>query len=357
MSKLTLLGADLGRGHCKLVALVISGGRVEQVKRAKYPTVLGQQSSTAFRGVTKGATLNGTAVTVHHPQLGTRICEVGDDALSHSRATWAARSRYQEKVDLVALLGYGVKKMGLSGEIHLCVGTPAQFYDAQKSEQEALFKGEWAIDGIAVNFSAARAIPQPAGSYFNLVADYKTGKDRLGAELYYKGRIGICDVGEFSTDGGVMNAEDWQGNRVVTMEKGVGNLKEALARYLTEQGYPKRAYEVGGLLERREIVLPRKGKLDLQAVVDEAVLLHGAAIVSEFRSEWPDRVEFDRVIISGGGAFYFGRYLRDAWEPHWETVPEAERQVVIVQENPEWANVEGYTAFLHYVWLRQRSRL
>jgi hypothetical protein len=256
----------------------------------------------------------------------------------------------------VALLAYGVKAMAVSGDVHLCVGTPAQFFDAQKPEQEALFKGQWTVDGIGVNFQAVHAIPQPAGTAWNLVADYKTGQPRAEANTYLTGRVGICDVGEFSTDGGVMKGMEWQANRVVTLEMGVGNLKEALARYLTQLSYPKRPFEVSDLLERRTITLPRRGPVDLAGVVDEAVALHGQSIVNEFRAEWPDRIEYDRVVIAGGGAYYFGRHLRDAWEPHWETVAETERQVVVMEKDAEWSNVEGYVALLHFGH-KQRSRL
>ena len=145
---------------------------------------------------------------------------------------------------------------------------------------------------------------------------------------------GVLDIGEYTTDACVLDRMRYQAARVTTLEVGVGKLKEALAAHLTRTGYPRLPYQVDAALRDRQITLG--GEIhNLDQPIQEAAGHHASTILAEVAAAWPDREEYDRIIICGGGAYYFGALVKQVWGDVAQIVP-----------MPEWANVLGFAAYL-----------
>ena len=321
------VAADLGRGISKIVC---------NNQRVSFQSILGEARKTSFGGIMgEGVTLNGSAVVVEHPRYGTLVREVGKDALGQSDAHWSPRFREQRPEDLIPLLSQGLRELGVFGDTVLCVGTPAQFYDVQRGVAQELFQGKWVVAGSKVNVTQVVVLPQPVGAAWHLAVD-GNGHIRPGGKEVIKGRVGILDIGEYTTDACVLDKMRYQAARVVTLEVGVGKLKEALAVYLTGRGYPVMPHQIDTALRARNVVLGGQ-KVDLESLIKEATALYIRPILTEVAAAWPDREEYDRIIVCGGGAYYFGQLIKNLWG---DTV-----QVVGM---PEWANVLGFAAFLKW---------
>ena len=322
------VGVDIGRALTKAAT---TGS-----KRAMFPSVVGSKSTTSFGGIGDAAfSLNGsTAIVVEHPEFGCVEREVGENALSHSATAWAPRHREQLQQDLVVLLSNGLQELKAFGDLDLCVGTPAQFYDAQKASLEKLFKASWTVNGHQVDVGRVVVLPQPIGTAWHLAVDQQ-GKVRPKAEAFFGKKVGILDIGEYSTDGVVLDNMKNQGNRMVTVEYGCGKVKEAVASFLTDQGYPRLPYQVDDAIKNRELA-----GINLEPVIEDAVADGVRAILSEVAARWDDRPEYSRIVIPGGGAYLFGQRIKQAWDK------------VEIAPLPEWSNVLGYLAFLMFLGRR-----
>lgn len=321
------VGCDIGRALTKAAT---TGSR-----RTMFPSVIGSKSTTTFSGIGDEAfSLNGsTAIVVEHPdpEFGRMEREVGENALSHSATAWAPRHREQMHQDLVILLSKGLQELQAFGDLDLCVGTPAQFYDAQKDSLERLFKVPWVVNGHEVSVSRVVVLPQPIGTAWHLAVDQQ-GRPRREAKAFFGRKVGILDVGEYSTDAVVLDDMSNQGNKMLTVEYGCGKVAEAVAAYLTSQGYPRRAHQVSDAIKDRELA-----GVDLEQVIEAAVSDGVRAILSEVGARWDDRPEYSRIIVTGGGAYLFGGRIKQAWDK------------VEIAPLPEWANVLGYLAFLMFL--------
>lgn len=305
-------------------------------RRVMDLSVIGEKSQTTYGGVLDAeVSLNGTAVRVEHPELGTMVREVGQDALAHSGIHWSPRDRVQTPADQVVLLSHTLRQLNVTGDITLCVGTPAQFYDRDRGGLRELFTREWWVNSQRVNVVATYVMPQPAGAAWHM-AVHQTGMAKDPGIL--EGKVGILDIGEYSTDGGVLFGMKWQGARVVTREVGVSGLKRAVADHLASLGYPKLPYEVDQALRQQGILLEGVW-VDLGAVIDGAVELSANTILNEFGAAWRDRPEYDTVIVEGGGAHYFGPRIQSEWH---------NAKFDLGVPGPEWWNVLGFYAALQF---------
>lgn len=324
---ISLVASDLGRGISKIVC---------NNKRASFQSILGEPRKTAFGGIMgEGVTLNGSATVVAHPRYGTLVREVGEVVLGQSDAHWSPRSREQRPEDLISLLSHGLRELGTYGDIALCVGVPAQLYDVQRPIMQEVFKGEWEVAGNRVNVTQVEVLPQPVGAAWHLAVD-GNGKVRPNGAQVIKGRIGVLDIGEYTTDACVLDGMRYQAARVATIEVGVGKLKEAVAEFLTTNGYPRLPYQVERALRLRGVTLDGES-MSLDRPIQDAAALHARTILTEVAAAWPDRREYDRIIICGGGAYYFGQHVKQVWG-----------DMVQVVAMPEWANVLGFAAFLKW---------
>jgi len=298
-----------------------------------FDSIIGARSTTTFTGIAdKAFSLNGsTSVVVEHPRFGELEYEVGENALAHSATTWAPRHREQLEQDVLVLLSYGLRELQVFGSLDLCIGTPAAFYDAQKGVLEDLFTQAWFVDGHEVIVSSAIVLPQPVGTAWGLAVDI-VGKPRPGAKAFFGKKVGILDVGEYSTDAIVLDNMRYQANRVVTIEYGCGKVAEVVAAYLTSQGYPRLPHQVGQAILDRELA-----GIDLEDVIEEAVSDGIRAILSEVGARWDDMPEYSRIVVTGGGAYLFGQRIKQVWNK------------VEIAALPEWANVQGYLAFLMFL--------
>lgn len=323
----SFVAADIGRGISKFVS---------NNQRVAFQSILGEPRKTSFTGIMgEGVTLNGSAVVVEHPSYGTLVREVGEAALGQSDAHWSPRSREQQPEDLILLLSQGLRELGVFGDIILCVGTPAQLYDVQRSTLQDIFKGEWSVAGNRVDIVQVEVLPQPVGAAWHLAVD-GNGHVRPDGASVIKSRIGVLDIGEYTTDACVLDRMRYQAARVATIEVGVGKLKEAVAEHLTRSGYPRLPYQVESALRNRQVYLDGV-VFNMDQPIEDAASYHARTILTEVSAAWPDRQEYDRIIVCGGGAYYFGQHVKHLWG---ETV-----QVVSL---PEWANVLGFSAFLKW---------
>lgn len=318
---------DIGRGWVKFMG---PAGNL-----SRFPTVIGSPRSEGFKGIMgRSVALAGMTLTIEHPRFGLLQREVGENALKHSESHWSPRFRRQDEDDLVVLLSEALSRLDIYGEIALVVGVPAAFYDDQSETAWELFsKNEWKVNGQPVVVKQVRCLPQPMGAAYHMAVN-ADGTIREGIEAIAVGTLAVLDVGVYSTDGGVLKALEYQAG-AFTIEVGMGKVAQAVARYLTKMGHPQLPHELDAVVQAREIRLDNEMH-NLGSVINEVVAFGAKTILYEADALWPGRVNFDRVVIAGGGAYSFGSYIKEAW-------PNAR-----VIDEPEWANVRGYRAFRNW---------
>jgi len=264
--------------------------------------------------------------------------QVGRAALFQSEAKWAPRVRQRSDEDVILLVAAALIRLGVKNgdTIGLVVGLPVAHYDVkEKARLQDLLCRFWEVNSVGFRVSQVAVMPQPAGTVFSQ-AFTPSGEVRDISVL--RSMVGVIDWGHGTTDGLIFNQGRYVEKAAITVPRGVGNVLEAVARYLSDEYRMDVApFELSQELQQGFAIVQGL-HVDLKPVIARAVEIEARAILEPFRERWQHVLGLERVFISGGGSHLF-------FEASKRAFPQAERVA-----SPIFANAAGFRAWAHFAW-------
>jgi plasmid segregation protein ParM len=331
-----IVGVDIGYGYTKAV-----GDEREVV----FPSVVGKAERIRYENDLYHEVVPGDAHGIALiTEEGDRF--VGELALLQSRVQWTLldRSRVEDPsarllflAALSELIGDGREK----GSFRVVTGLPVKWYADRAKVVEQLqgrhvvrrINGGQTVHRFAV--SDVLVIPQPFGSLFDAIL---SPEGQIVDEPLAQGRLGIIDVGTYTTDYVLVDALRY-------VEQGSGTISTAMSKayaligrsILDTFGLDLRLHQVDQALRLGHVTLyGEERKVDwLAAPILDAV---SAEILAEAATLWGDGRDLKTILITGGGAIALGDRLRARY-PHASLLAEA-----------PLANVRGFRKYGRRKW-------
>jgi plasmid segregation protein ParM len=261
----------------------------------------------------------------------------GEQAVLQSRiqSTIFDRSRVHDntyKMLFVAALVELAKLVPGTESIKVVTGLPVEFF-GDRPEVVKTFEGVYRInaDGtIKFTVESVVVAPQPFGSLFQELLN-EHGK--IVSDSLEKGRVGIIDVGTYTTDFVVSDAlryvQRLSGSIRIGWSKVISQVQQELGdQHMLELTL----HEVDRAVQAKEVRV--RGELvSLESLIAPAITDVQTAIIARARDLWGQGTNLDAVLVSGGGGPYLYDAIHDVY-PHARLLNDA-----------FWANAEGLYRF------------
>lgn len=234
------------------------------------------------------------------------------------------------------------------GLVQLVTGLPVAHYQRLKDRYIAALGGctyftnllapSGKIESsIMIVIEESKVIPQPMGTYFDVILD---DEGQLKDTRLAAGKVGIIDIGYNTLDLARVDELEFVSTRSTSFS-GMGIFASFQA--LSTEIYRNLSLEVPPeklepLVKSKEIMVAGKS-VSIEELKKSAFQRTAAEIVSRVKSTWPDRWELERILITGGGAVLLSEYL----------LPEFEGQASLANA-AQFANVNGYLKFGKRIW-------
>jgi plasmid segregation protein ParM len=175
-------------------------------------------------------------------------------------------------------------------------------------------------------------VPQPLGTIYNYVYDAKKGE--LNQSLL-KQRVLVVDIGWGTTDLAILESAQVRGTfgfEVGTSDCIAGVQEEANTKFPEANIYALNPHELDlALLQSYKVETPF-GVFDLEAIVEKHKKLQAENVYKNVMGVGLEYNKFNKLIITGGGALLYEKYLRELFnDPR-----------LLIQENAVLSNVYGF---------------
>ncbi len=270
---------------------------------------------------------------------------IGQAAYAATVTPWSlmGRDRYAD-VRFKALVLGALSEARVKGEVKLVMGLPIGWYKERyikllRNNLEGVHelyrygrrKTELTLDSVFPR-------PEPMGTiYSRMLSDKGTVIKPKLAEA----RVAVVDIGEFTTDMLMMNQFNFVADLSGSEDFGTRDFYNMLARRL-ERAYDKKPdlAELTSLLETGSFNVPGRSKATkVSALIEDSKLDSANTLLSHLTRLWGDAHHIDVILVSGGGAIFFGPYIQERY-----------KNKTLVVDNPQIANVQGFYKFAQYKW-------
>jgi len=318
-----ILSLDIGYGYTK--------GIGPNGLRFSFPSVIGNVEDIRF------ATDLIRGEEERPVQYGNRRFFYGKQAMLQSRIQSAIfdRSRVHDdtyKMLFVAALVETAKVAPDGTHVKVVTGLPVGFFGDQ-DEVVKLFEGTHQVTtGHALKFvvESVFVAPQPFGSLFR---ELLNEQGKIVAGDVEKGRVGIIDVGTYTTDFVVSDELRYvrrlSGSIPVGWSVVTTRVQQAIGDLLRLELLP---HEVDRAVQAGEVRL-RGEPVPLEPLIEPAVADIEAAVTARTRDLWGEGAHLDAILVSGGGGPYLYKAIHSVY-PHARLL-----------DNAFWANAEGLYRF------------
>jgi plasmid segregation protein ParM len=209
-------------------------------------------------------------------------------------------------------------------------GLPVSHYTQERVRQVQELLGQahtvrTSAGETSVNVEKIKVIPQPFGSFFDLILN---DEGKLKDPDKIRERVGIIDIGFQTTDLALATPQFIESSSG-SLDVGVRSVVDQLSRDLS------RKYSITLDTTEAEEALRHKSvrifgeSVDLSEMIEERTREVAELILSYAHSLWGRGEKLNRLVLAGGGANIFGSYLN--------TYPNLR-----VPEEPSLSNVRGY---------------
>ena len=318
-----ILSIDIGYGYTKGVG---PGGL-----RFSFPSVIGNAEDVRFAA---NLISGERALPV---QYNDRRFFYGKQAILQSRIQSAIfdRSRIHDqtyKMLFVAALVEAVQVNPDSTRVKVVTGLPVGFFGDRDDVIKA-FEGTHQVTAdrpLKFAVESVYVAPQPFGSLFR---ELLNDQGKIVNNDVERGRIGVIDVGTFTTDFVVSDelryVQRLSGSIPIGWGQVASQVQQALGDLLRLELLP---HEVDQAVQAMEVRV-RGEPVSLEPLVEPVIAEIRTAVIARARDLWGEATQLDAILVSGGG----GPYLYDAIHgvyPHARLL-----------DNAFWANAEGLYRF------------
>jgi plasmid segregation protein ParM len=320
---MTVLSVDIGYGYTKGVG--------PDGMRFAFPSVIGTAEDIRF--ATNLISGDGERTV----QYGDWQFFYGEQALLQSRiqSTIFDRSRVHDQLYKMLFVAALVEMSRLAPDIErvkVVTGLPVEFF-ADRADVVDIFQGAYQIVAdrpIKCTVESVFVAPQPFGSLFR---ELLNDQGKIANSEIEKGRVGIIDVGTYTTDFVVSDelryVQRLSGSIRIGWSKVVNKVQQALSDQYRLELMP---HQVDRALKDGEVRV-RGEQMPLQPLMEPAVAEVQAALIARARDLWGEGTHLDTILVTGGGAANLYDSIHDVY-PHARLLPDA-----------FWANAEGLQRF------------
>ncbi len=310
-----VIGIDIGYGHTKVVA---------DGHPLIFPSLVGPAKEINFTLGKKDSP--GDVVEWD----GKRFF-VGEKA-RHSDTIDFLRSREWIKDSIyAALLISAIKRVvgeeSTGEEAVIVTGLPV---DYMKDSVVAVDVVRKVCDLLSINIVELKIIPQPIGSFFDILLD-DAGNRRADAPYLIK-KLGLVDVGYNTTDYILLeNCQESIERAAGSVSKGAHDTYSLVARELKSR-FNRDEVPIRDAEDAVRTRFFRSGGInnDVSLLVNDVLSQVGSSIAKLIASKWAIEGEIDKVLLTGGGGVLLRQYLSRI-SPSLEMV-----------QAPQIANARGY---------------
>lgn len=321
----TIIGLDIGYGFTKATT---------QGREIAFASVVGPAIKIRYENDLVKA---GGGYTYH---LNDGDWFVGEFAQLQSPWTTSPRARERTGTEAIeVLLCAAFHRLGVSGDVKLVTGLPVEWYE-DRGDLEAQLKGLHIFDADGqshhVNVADVAIVPQPFGSFFSAILD---GQGRLVNESFARGRVAILDVGmhtsDFALADGLRYIEKASGSIPVAMARAYELIaRELQARYRLSMD----AHDVDEALRNGATVSVYDEQHDIADLARPALKAVAEEVLAQAMTLWGDGRDIQRVLVTGGGAYALGNFIKARY-PH-----------AIVTQEPALCNARGFWLYGARKW-------
>lgn len=312
-------GVDIGYGFTKVAA----AGRPPLV----MPSIVGSNEELSYRSDI------GDRIKIVPLSLNGHSYLVGDAARRFSRHRYRIfDSTWTESPYYLLLFASALMRVEKSfGEPAAVVtGLPVNHYTQERVRQVQDLLGQahsvrTSAGETSVKVEKVKVIPQPFGSFFNLILN---DEGRLKDPDKIRERVGIIDIGFQTTDFALATPQFIESSSG-SLDVGVRSVADQLSRDVGQK------YSIMLDTTEAEEALRHKSirifgeSVDLSDLIAERIREVAELILSYAHSLWGRGERLNRLILAGGGANIFSSYF--------STYPNLH-----VPEEPSLSNVRGY---------------
>lgn len=314
MQKNKCIGVDVGYGYTKVVT--DSGDGITQVIE---PSVVGDYEDRTVE--VEGLRLSELNIV----EINGQKLLVGGSALKHSSRVFNFREKnWTESVAYRALMKNAISHaQPRSIKLFIISGLPVSYYKSDKGKLSMVLRNIAA--DAAINITV-KVIPQPLGSFFNLLFD---DNGEIQDEGLASSRIGILDIGFYTSDLLTIDNLELVEKQIGSFENGVAGTLESLSKDI------EKVYDLRPDLHKTEEAI-RKGSIrvfgenhDITEMVKHRLLELTTEIEARAKTIWKTAADLDKVFLTGGGATLLESYL-DLYKH------------AVVIDGAQFANARGY---------------
>jgi plasmid segregation protein ParM len=293
---------------------------------------------------------NGSHTNNLHVTIDDRAYFVGDYAEKQSNLRQYTLNQEKLLTDFVKVLSLTVAgKLGENGEtLNVVSGLPVASFKEYHKRFAEILTGQHEItfhrhDGSMVSrqifIRKILMMPQPLGSFFNLLMD---DNGKITNANFAKQKIGVIDIGFRTTDITIFDNLQIIERASRTTDTGISKIFQAIAnRIQKESGINVELYRLYDAVQSGNIKL-RGQKYNIKEIRDTVFSQEAETIATDVERLWADDWDIDAVILSGGGSMEPCKYLPPLIPSH----------VIPMDQNTDARlnNVSGYLKYGKYVW-------
>lgn len=291
-----IVGVDIGYGYTKAAC-----GEHEVI----FPSVVGRAERIRYQVDLESHQGGGIAILTEE---GDHF--IGELALLQSRVRWTLldRSRVQDPSGRLLFLSALSELIGPEAEsetFRVVTGLPVQWYADRDKVIEQLsgkhvvrrVNGRQWVQRLTVD--EVLVVPQPFGSLFNSILD---ARGTLVDETLARGRLGIIDVGTYTTDYVLVDSLRY-------IEKGSGSISTAMSRayqligrsILDTFGLDLKLHEVDQAVRQGRVTV--FGEVhEIDWLVEPALDAVAEEVLAQAGTLWGDGRDLSAILVTGGGA-------------------------------------------------------
>ncbi|RJP83220.1 MAG: ParM/StbA family protein [Desulfobacteraceae bacterium] len=275
---------------------------------------------------------------------------VGDYAEQQSNVRQFTLDQEKLITDFVKILALTVagKFSNTEAPINIVSGLPVSYFKEHNTRFAKLLTGQHTItyhktDGKSTTkrifIKKVRMMPQPLGSFFNLLMD---DKGKITNMELTKQKVGIIDIGFRTTDFSIFDKLRYIDRGSTTMDTGISKIFRVIANRLHEKsGINVELYRLYNAVESGLIKM-RGQEYDISKIRDQVFMQSAETIANDIDRMWAEDWDIDSIILTGGGCNELAKYLQPMISGH----------VLPVEKNKDARlnNVRGYLKYGKYIW-------
>ncbi|RKY05051.1 MAG: hypothetical protein DRP56_09345 [Planctomycetota bacterium] len=241
----------------------------------------------------------------------------------------------RERSDIIqeVLIAAALDRVQAVGTVNVVTGLPVSWFkDREQLEQRIRKMPAVMVDGQRAGWviGEVAVIPQPWGSLLNEVLD-RNGQIPKDKNLLAKGRIGVIDIGTFTTDYVLSDAMRYIAKGCGSVTSAMSKVQEHIgAAILSEHGLDLSNHQVALAIMADGFRVRGQAK-DISPYLMPAIDESWMPMKIMCRELWGNGGDIDTIIITGGGTPVFKSLIRELYP-----------QARVIVGDPVFGNVGGY---------------